>query len=137
MQGGEGRAGHSLHEAPVSGRFAHVLVVEDNMIIALDTQDMLLELGVRRVSIAASVKRALETIADDRPELALLDYNLGNETSDAVAERLTAEGIPYWFVTGYGDAIREAAADRSLGIVQKPFSEEDLARLLQETGATG
>ena len=137
MHAGDGRASQSLRDEPDTRAIGHVLVVEDSMVIALDAEHALLQLGVERVSIAASVKRALDLIASDRPALALLDYNLGDETSDAVAERLAAEGIPYGFVTGYGDAIGDTAAARSLGIVQKPFSQEDIARLVAEAGATG
>src|SRR5258707_11026695 len=87
-----------------------VLIVEDDLIIALDFEDTILGFGVKTVRTAASVARALEMIAERAPDFALLDVGLVHEKSFAVAERLDALKIPFVFVTGYGSAVVFPAA---------------------------
>ncbi len=112
---------------------ARALVLEDSMIIAMDTEDNLRRLGVRDVVVASSVDHALAEIERaDRFDLALLDFNLGDESSERVAERLAGLDVPFWFVTGYGDAIDKRVTQNAMGILKKPFALPDLERALEE-----
>jgi CheY-like chemotaxis protein len=108
-----------------------VLIVEDDPIIALDFEDMILGFGVTTVRTASSVVQALDMIAERAPDFALLDVSLIREKSFAIAERLSAQKIPYIFVTGYGaDAsIPKAFSDRPR--LPKPCSSEALQTALQ------
>ena len=110
----------------------HILVVEDSMIIAMDAEEALLGLGVPRVSVVSSVAGAHGVLNSDRPDMALLDFNLGAESSEPIARALDAIGVPYWFVTGYGDAIAQLGETAARGILQKPYSVTDLAGVLEE-----
>ena len=65
-----------------------LLLVEDSLIIALDAEDILTRLGAASVSTAASVIPALELISSSRPDVAMLDINLGDRNSFAVADTL-------------------------------------------------
>lgn len=107
-----------------------VLVVEDSMIIAMDTEDNLRRMGVAQVITASSVATALEELEAGPFDLALLDFNLGDESSEKVAEQLTALGTPFWFVTGYGDAIERLANTSADGVLKKPYSMHDLEDVL-------
>ena len=115
-----------------SASLSHVLVVEDSMIIALDAEEALLQLGVPKVTVASGVASALEAVSSNRPDAALLDYNLGHESSEPIAEELDRLGVPFWFVTGYGDAVAQLSSSRARGVLQKPYSPEDIARLLDQ-----
>lgn len=122
----------SSHAQAVPG---HVLVVEDSMIIALDTEDCLRELGVEKVAICGTVTQALETIEQGAPDFAVLDYSLGQETSEAVAHELARRGIPFWLATGYdemGERKRELGAG---GVLTKPFGKREIAAMLAELTA--
>lgn len=113
-----------------------VLLVEDSMIIALDTEDLLREHGVATVLVESTVAGALKTLEKHDPELAILDYNLGNENSERVAEQLARRNIPFWLATGYGemqDRIEELGAK---GLLTKPYGKDDLIRLMGEVGAS-
>jgi light-regulated signal transduction histidine kinase (bacteriophytochrome)/CheY-like chemotaxis protein len=110
----------------------HALVVEDNMMIALDAEDMLRELGAEAVTMAASVKDALAAIDRDRPSLALLDVNLGPETSMPVAERLAELGVPFLFASGYGDGVGRPEALAGVPMLAKPYSNETLGRAVSD-----
>ena len=76
-----------------------ILLVEDNMIIAPDTEEVLLDLGFDRVTIAGNSAEALALIGEDEFSAALLDVSLGDETSLPVAEELLKRGVPVVFAT--------------------------------------
>ena len=110
-----------------------VLLVEDNTIIALDTEENLLALGVAEVVVASSNDAALVSIDGVTPDFALLDFNLGGETSEPTARALDGRGVRFAFATGYGEVDRMTAGYRhSVGVLQKPYSTEDLARIIAQ-----
>ncbi len=109
-----------------------VLVVEDEMMIAMLVEDMLAELGCAVVGPAHALDAALEiALTDSAIDAALLDVNLGGKPVFPVADALREKGVPAIFSTGYGDAgLRDA--DRGAPVLQKPFRAGDLARALSE-----
>ena len=107
------------------------LVVEDEMMVLLMIEDMLAELGCEVVASAASSRQALELIATQSFDAALLDMNLNGETSEAVAQALVAQGTPFIFCTG-GDALDVAPQFRDHPFLRKPFSYEELADKLKQ-----
>jgi CheY-like chemotaxis protein len=108
-----------------------VLVVEDNMIIALDAESALLRAGIASVRVASSAAQALKAISTRAPDFALLDINLGRETSFEVAERLASLGIRFVFTTGYGEDI--AFPPKLLGVprVRKPYTGDALLEAMR------
>ena len=96
----------------------------------LDTEDALLEAGVQRVIIAASADAALAEISKAHPDFAVLDFNLGPETSERVAAALASAGVAFCYATGYGDAIVAQATQAPCGVLKKPYSPADIAAIL-------
>ena len=80
-----------------------MLLVEDQTLIALDTEAMLLELGAAKVEAVTSAQAALAWLATAVPGVGVLDINLGAAFSFGVAEELSRRKIPFIFTTGYGD----------------------------------
>lgn len=110
-------------------RGSKVLVVEDEMMIAMLIEDMLEELGCELIGPASKVERALELIASETIEIALLDVNLDGQATDAVAYELQRKGVPFVFATGYGaTGVPKQHNDRT--VLQKPFQMTDLATAL-------
>ena len=108
-----------------------VLLVEDNTIIALDAEESLYGLGVGAVAVVASSDAALALIAADPPEFALLDFNLGSETSETVACALVDRGIPFAFATGYAEiAGGIGPVTEAVAILHKPYTRDDIAAAL-------
>jgi CheY-like chemotaxis protein len=106
-----------------------ILVVEDEMTIALLIEDMLADLGHEVVGLEMRLGPALEAAAALEADFALLDVNLDGRMSFPVAERLEARDIPFAFVTGYGAAgVSPAFRDRP--VLSKPFLLRDLAELI-------
>ena len=116
-----------------------VLVVEDEMLVAMQIEDMLSDLGCTSITVAATVEAALNLIAANVFDLATLDVNLDGTRSSAVAEALKDHHIPLTFATGYGDhGFGEAFEDRP--VLHKPYSfcqlKEVLRKLLADGGAS-
>ncbi len=105
-----------------------VLVVEDNIIIALDVEDVLVALGAARVTIASNVVEALRLIDLETPSFALLDINLGSEMSWPIASRLRALGVHHVFATGYGDGIDYPVEHRTTAVITKPYTSNSIAQ---------
>jgi DNA-binding NtrC family response regulator len=104
-----------------------VLVVEDETMLFFLAEDMLAELGCASVRHASRVKDALAVLADERPDVAVLDVNLAGEQAYPIAEKLAAMNVPFIFATGYGsEGIPPNWANRP--VVQKPFTLDMLAR---------
>lgn len=108
---------------------AKVLVVEDEFVIALTMEAALRQEGYEVVGPAASVGQALRLLDAERPEAAVLDVNLGDETVYPVADALAQRRAPFLFVTGY-EQPDLPAAHRERPVLNKPCpARELLARL--------
>lgn len=106
----------------------NVLIVEDDVFLALDLERVLDDAGCSVIGPAPSVERALARIDDTRLDAALLDVNLGQELVFPVADRLCAEDVPFIFVTGDPSKVPERHWTRP--IVTKPFLEPALLEAL-------
>ncbi|MES2193902.1 MAG: response regulator [Pseudomonadota bacterium] len=123
-----------MESATSDGVPGNVLIVEDDPIIALDFEDTILGFGVKAVRTAGNVVKALQMIADQAPDFALLDVGLVREKSFAIAERLDELKIPFIFVTGYGVDVRLPAALAGIPRLPKPYSSDALKALLLRSG---
>jgi CheY-like chemotaxis protein len=106
-----------------------VLVVEDEGPVAMLIEDMLEDLGCAVVGSAANVTEALALVAAGGFDIALLDVNLAGEKVDPVARALTACGLRFAFVTGYGGRGLPQGCETAL-VLPKPFRQQGLKDLL-------
>jgi CheY-like chemotaxis protein len=111
----------------MTGKPKTALVVEDNMIIAMEAEEILRDLGYDDCHVCSSVKSALQILADNPVSFALLDMNLGNETSEAIASALLASGTPFIFASGYDDFPELAHELTTAPVVTKPYTGSDIA----------
>ena len=82
-----------------------VLVVDDEMMVAMLLEDMLIELGCSVVGPVSNVAHALAKLEGEDIDVALLDVNLSfGQSGYPVADDMVQRGIPFAFVTGYGSA---------------------------------
>ena len=108
-----------------------VLIVEDEMLIALLIEDFLIEFGCSPTGPYGSVAQALDAIRDEQVDMAVLDVNLGGEMVYPVAEMLEGLHIPFLFLSGYGqEALRPG--DTHWRVCTKPFTAKDLANMMSE-----
>ncbi|MBL6454663.1 GAF domain-containing protein [Belnapia sp. T6] len=116
------------------------MVLEDSTLLAMDAEEILLELGFERVETVGTVAAAMAVLERIGSHLAfaLLDVNLGNETSLPVAEALHEAGIPFAFATGYGAGLALPPALAEVArVVPKPYRRQDIAELVGRTLSGG
>lgn len=111
-----------------------VLIVEDEIIVAMDMEMMLEDLGYSVCGIAGSVDAALSALDAAHPSLAIVDLNLGGQSSRPVAERLAALKVPFVFASGYAELDLPEALTRDAPRVSKPVAINDLSRALGSLG---
>lgn len=93
-----------MRDGPMTGR--SVLVVEDDWFLADAMSRTLQAGGAEVVGPAPSVATAIRPLRTRRPDAAVLDVNLGEETAFPVADALAASGVPFLFVTAADEAMR-------------------------------
>ncbi len=110
-----------------AGAFAgkRIMVVEDDPIIGLDLADIFRARGASIIGPFSNVANALQGIRE-APDAALLDVNLGQETTDEVAAQLSDLSIPFLILSGQIDSTELGQAFRGAPIVRKPFNETGL-----------
>lgn len=102
-----------------------VLVVEDEMLIAIDIEQTLKSLGCEVVGPTGKVETALRLASDEPLDAAILDVTVRGGTVFPVAEKLLERGIPFVLASGYGEwALPETMRDRPR--LAKPFSSAAL-----------
>lgn len=107
------------------------LVLEDNMIIALDASEILAELGAVEVYTASGVSDAMQALDAHAIAFAMLDVNLGDDSSMEVARRCVENGIRTILATGYDGPIDAIAGFPDLPVVRKPYTIEQVRTALE------
>lgn len=107
-----------------------LLVVEDQVIIALDLKNTLENLGYTVIGIAGSGEECLELISGDKPDLVLMDIMLSGDLdgiSAATIIRATYD-IPVIYLTAHSDEtfLKKANLTGPYGYIVKPIEEKDL-----------
>lgn len=102
-----------------------ILIVEDEMMIALHMEVTLSELG-HKVVTAASVREAECLLDAGGIELAVLDYHVTDGDTDQLMARLYDAGVPFLVCSGLPVADRPAELFPGEPVLAKPFTTEDL-----------
>ncbi len=106
-----------------------VLVVEDEMTVAMLIEDMVAELAYEVAAVVPRLEDAMRLLDSDCFDLAMLDVHLNGKTVFPFAAELEAREIPFLFATAYGP--RGIPAEfRSHQVLQKPFGPVELRRAL-------
>jgi DNA-binding response OmpR family regulator len=108
---------------------ARILLVEDEMLVAMLIEDFIVDLGHQAVGPFMRLESALAAAEREDVDFAILDINLAGKQSFPVADTLKSRGIPFMFASGYGAAgLSEAYRDSP--VVQKPFEARQIAEML-------
>src|SRR5690349_6230290 len=120
-----------MTDGPFFGR--RVLLIEDEMMVAMLLKDILADLGFTVVGSAARVEHALALIeAAGALDAAVLDINLNGQMSYPVADALVARRVPFLLATGYGrDSVVEWIPKFS--VIAKAVSAIGIGRRTRET----
>ena len=107
------------------------LVVEDDSIIRIDLEETLRSFGMKHVHGAPTLEAAVQIIATSEIRFAVLDYSVGGSNTVAMAESLTARGVPALFLTAYGTSVELPPSLAHLQVLSKPFSTELLVEAIR------
>ncbi|HEX3485470.1 MAG TPA: response regulator [Micropepsaceae bacterium] len=106
-----------------------ILIVEDEMLVAMMIEDALNDLGVEVAGTAGTIEEALDAASKGEFDCAILDVHLHGKDVYPVADALAARGLPFIFATGYGqNGLAPKYRDRPS--LPKPFTGQDLERVL-------
>jgi CheY-like chemotaxis protein len=106
-----------------------ILLVEDEAVIAFAVEDMLLDLGCEVVGPAFHLEDAIGLASTAPIDAAILDVNLNNQRSYAVADELKRRGIPFLFATGYAEGGVNWDG-MEVDVLPKPYRKEQIAAAL-------
>ncbi|WP_395062194.1 helix-turn-helix domain-containing protein [Flavobacterium sp.] len=109
---------------------APILIVEDELIIALDIKEILNEEGYDAIIDIVSVEDAIKAIDQFTPSLILVDINLKKDKDgiDLGKYLLEKDTIPFVYITSYSDktTLERVSETRPYGYIVKPFKPADL-----------
>ena len=107
-----------------------ILLVEDELIIAEDMTNMLERIGYEVIGSAIDFEEAIEILENEKPDLILLDVNLGGKRDGIdLAEEINKRfDIPFIFTTSYtdGPTIERAKKTHPINYLVKPFKQGQL-----------
>jgi len=112
-----------------------ILVVEDEVIVARDIQQQLIELGYLPVGHATRGEQAIALAGELQPDLILMDIQIAGPMDgiEAATEIRNRFGLPVVFLTAFaeGDTLARAKLATPFGYVLKPFSGRDLHTVIE------
>ena len=121
-------------------------IVEDEAVIAMDLEDIVIELGHHVTGISTSYEEVLRILPTDQSDIFLVDIQLNGERSGIdVAQELSKHGKVHIYISSLSEKniIEQARKTGAHGYILKPFEPDDIyvavqmatGRLVQEDGA--
>ncbi|MDH5654440.1 MAG: response regulator [Spirochaetia bacterium] len=112
-----------------------ILIVEDEVIIAMELEMRLIQMGYAVPAILQRGDTAIQKIPELHPDLILMDINIlgplnGIETAASIKEKFS---IPVIYLTANNDSetVRRAMDTDPFGILVKPFNESELKKMIE------
>lgn len=104
----------------------HILIVEDEVLLAMDIQYSLEEQGAEVVGPGHSIAEAQVLIDNEDIDAAILDVDLNGEEVFPIAQQLCEAGIPFLFHTGHATREQLKALFPNVRVCHKPVMSSDL-----------
>ena len=114
--------------SPLQGR--RILIVEDDVLLALELEDMLLDAGCEVVGPVAHLEKALVVIQSNALDGALMDLNLRGELSYPAIEALRERGVPVIVASGYAELPKIRQRLDGTPLLSKPYDLERIRSTL-------
>lgn len=113
----------------------NILIVEDEMIVAMMIKLKLLDMGYKFAGHATSGEDAIRMVEEEKPDLIIIDIYLKGKMDgiDAATEILKSHIVPIIFLTGdpSKDTRIRASIANPVGYLQKPFMDEELEYIIE------
>jgi DNA-binding response OmpR family regulator len=137
---GTGKPAKGTRQRKRSSRFGHVLIVEDEALLAGAIEEALLEAGASSIEICSTTEAALAALSHRPPEVLILDVNLADRNDGWAVAELVVELSPRHprivFSTGSPERIPPEIAE--LGrVLAKPYAPSELIEALKAMSGPG
>jgi CheY-like chemotaxis protein len=112
----------------------HVLIIEDEPIIAMDLEGIVEGLGHKVAAIADTRSSAVAAARSHNPGLVLADIQLADGSSgiDAVTDILNDFQVPVIFITAYPDRLLTGERPEPTFLITKPFQESTVQAAISQ-----
>ncbi len=112
-----------------------ILIIEDEIIIAMGTKNNLIKLGYEVTAMATTYEDALVSVQNEMPDLVLADINLGKGKKcgiETAADIQKIKSIPIIYLTSYvdDDTLNNAKLTNPVGYITKPYKVKQLKSML-------
>ncbi|MBG1241690.1 GGDEF domain-containing response regulator [Nostoc sp. NZL] len=115
----------------------NILIVEDEIIVAMDIQNRLRKFGYTVLGLADSGEEAIKKAADDSLDLVLMDIHLKGKMDGVEAAQIIHNifNVPIIYLTANADesTLDRAKVTEPFGYILKPFKEKELKFTIEIT----
>lgn len=112
-----------------------ILIVEDNVIVAMDISSRLNQMGYQVTNCVTKGETAVKEAENNPPDLILMDIQLKGEMNGIEAASIIRQNstIDIIFLSAFSDASMRSQAEsvKPLGYLSKPFSNDDLQAVIE------
>lgn len=114
-----------------------VLIVEDEMIIALLIERMVNDLGYEVVAKAVSGEDAVTAATEYNPDVVLMDIRLQGEIDGIEAMSIIRQerSVPVIYISGNTDKFNQVEESDRVNFLSKPITASDLSRSLKRVAS--
>jgi DNA-binding response OmpR family regulator len=127
---------HSVNDNnPLRG--VTVLVVEDDLFLAMALEDTLVGMGAVVLDVCHTLDQAMAWADADDFAVAVLDFSLGPNSVTPLARRLARRSVPFILHTGMPRSEPSLTEWRDFQIVEKPASSHTLVAAIKSVLASG
>ncbi len=109
-----------------------VLILEDEVLIAMDIEQLCFDHGAVEARIARSLRQVDPQTIGSEIDVAILDLMLGGESTIGFAKLMQAQHVPFVFASGHTDTAAIAAQFPGVVLVGKPYDGNELIRAVAE-----
>ncbi|MCB8878267.1 response regulator [Acidisoma silvae] len=103
----------------------HVLIAEDEPVLALLIEDLIQDAGGEVIGPFATVAETAAAVRSNKIDIAILDLSLKDGNAYPIADMLDTRAVPFIFLSGYG--ADSGPTDRHKWVWHsKPFVTEEL-----------
>jgi CheY-like chemotaxis protein len=112
---------------------ARILIIEDDLLIVMDLQTTLEDLGHQVVGTISRGEEACQTIKETLAEVTLMDNQLAGPLDGIATAKLIQSrfDIPIVFLTAVADVKKGSGLTDRWPVVNKPFREEELQSAIE------
>lgn len=107
------------------------MVVEDEVLIAMDVQSIFEDAGAEVLGPARTLAEGMELASKLKISAAVLDVRLGRDSVDGLARLLKKKGVPFLFYSGQPSSEPTRLQWPDITFVAKPATPPQLVRAMR------